>query len=217
MGRLTSLGGLGRIIGIFIGGLLNNSGYGFRNGPLFFVASFVMFISAIPMLFTPEGGIHRESNEKENPLNDEDGNRSGIFIFLIFIIALVFINFGRNSIAVPYSQYLTLESGFNVGDIMLSFIANTRSVAVLIIGFIGFILASEVRGDGKVIINFISTLFIILSIIWCIIYKLKKEKWIIFEYSGGLIMSKCNWYSNKNIKNFMKNVFTQKDKIFYNA
>ncbi|MFW9866462.1 MAG: MFS transporter [Candidatus Thorarchaeota archaeon] len=153
MGRLTSLGGLGRMIGIFIGGLLNNAGYGFRNGPLFFVASFVMFISAIPMFFTPEGGIHNEPSEKEKSLNYDNRNRNGIIIFLIFIIALIFINFGRNSIAVPYSQYLTLDSGFNVGDIMLSFIANTRSVAVLIIGFIAGLLSKKFGHSRTLIIG----------------------------------------------------------------
>jgi len=57
MGQLTSLGGLGRIFGIFIGGILYDSGFGFRNGPLFFVASAVMFVSSIPMLYAPEGAL----------------------------------------------------------------------------------------------------------------------------------------------------------------
>ena len=55
MGRLTSLGGIGRIFGISIGGILYNYGFGFRDGPLFIVASLVMFISTFPMLLTPEG------------------------------------------------------------------------------------------------------------------------------------------------------------------
>jgi MFS family permease len=136
MGQLTSLGGGGRIIGIFIGGLLYNSGFGFRNGPLFFVASFVMFFSALPiLLFSPEGGI--ASDTQETPILSEkhEGNNKNLLVFIIFILALIFINFGRNSIAVPYSQYLSLDSGFNVDSIMLSFIANTRSVAVMLIGF----------------------------------------------------------------------------------
>ncbi|UCC18837.1 MAG: MFS transporter [Promethearchaeota archaeon] len=144
MGRLTSLGGAGRIIGIFIGGLLYDSGYGFRNGPLFFVASFVMFFSALPMLFfSPEGGINLEMGREEKILDVEENNQKNILVFFVFIIALVFINFGRNSIAVPYSQYLSLDSGFNVDSIMLSFIANTRSVAVMLIGFIAGFLSQK--------------------------------------------------------------------------
>ncbi|MFX1420199.1 MAG: MFS transporter [Promethearchaeota archaeon] len=137
MGQLTGLGGMGRIFGIFIGGILYDGGFGFRNGALFIVASSFMFISTIPMLlFSPEGGINTNNNEVESisELNHNQ-NRKSILIFVIFIIALAAINFGRNSIAIPYSQYLSLETGFNVDSIMLSFITNSRSVATLIIGF----------------------------------------------------------------------------------
>ncbi|MFW9999305.1 MAG: MFS transporter [Candidatus Hodarchaeota archaeon] len=144
MGQLTSLGGLGRIIGIFIGGFLYDSGYGFRNGPLFIVASFVMFISTIPMFFTPEGGIDTDLQNKENLSKVETKNGDNIIKFIVFIIALIFINFGRNSIAVPYSQYLSLDSGFNVDSIMLSFITNTRSVALMMIGFTAGFLSKKI-------------------------------------------------------------------------
>ncbi|MFX1387466.1 MAG: MFS transporter [Promethearchaeota archaeon] len=137
MGQLTSLGGFGRIFGILIGGILYDYGFGFRNGPLFIVASSVMFLSTIPMLiFSPEGGIDIEKQQDSNSIElNNNNNQKSILIFVIFIIALTFINFGRNSIAIPYSQYLSLDSGFNVDSVMLSFIANSRSVAVMIIGF----------------------------------------------------------------------------------
>lgn len=153
MGQLTSLGGLGRIIGIFIGGLLYDKGIGFRNGPLFIVASFVMFVSTIPMLFSPEGGISLEEKENEDPIMTNEKNQGNIFIFIIFIVALIFINFGRNSIAVPYSQYLSLESGFAVDSIMLSFIANSRSVAVMIIGLMAGFLSKKFGHSRTLIIG----------------------------------------------------------------
>jgi len=129
MGQLTSVGGFGRIIGISIGGILYNNGYGFRDGALFIVAALVMFISSIPMIFTPEGGIkHIEKIEVENNENTSQ-NFNFKTIFIVFIIALTFINFGRNSIATIYSQYLILDTGFAVDSILLSYIANTRSVA----------------------------------------------------------------------------------------
>ena len=135
IGQLTSIGGLGRIFGIFIGGFLYDSGFGFRNGPLFFIASLVMFVSSIPMILTPEGGVDLEIHYQESSTEMNRNNGKNILIFLVFIISLIFINFGRNSIAVPYSQYLSLDSGFNVDSVTLSFIANTRSVATLIVGF----------------------------------------------------------------------------------
>ncbi|NVM34837.1 MAG: MFS transporter [Candidatus Lokiarchaeota archaeon] len=153
MGQLTSLGGLGRIIGIFIGGFLYDAGFGFRNGALFIIASFVMFISTIPMFFTPEGGVNIDLPEQENSLEITDNNQNHILIFIIFTMALIFINFGRNSIAVPYPQYLSLDSGFNVGSIMLSFIANMRSLATLVIGFTAGFLSKKFGHSRTLIVG----------------------------------------------------------------
>ena len=61
-GWLASLGGAGRIAGVWIGGLLYDGlglraeGWGFFQGPLFFVAAGVMLISTLPLLYLPEGG-----------------------------------------------------------------------------------------------------------------------------------------------------------------
>lgn len=164
MGGLTSLGGIGRIFGITIGGILYNYGFGFRDGPLFFVASFVMFISTFPMLLTPEGGIHQQMdiNEKETEINNS-GDKSYKKIFIVFIISLLLINFGRNSISVPYSQYLSLSSGFAVNSITLSWIANTRSLSVLLIGFsAGFL--SKKLGHSRTLI--LGSLIAILALVF---------------------------------------------------
>ena len=155
MGDLTSIGGIGRIIGITIGGYLYDNGFGFRNGPLFFIASLVMFISTIPMFFTPEGGIkyNRNLDLKPEQINNNQVNHKINYklIFVIFIIALVFVNFGRNSIATIYSQYLILDEGFNVDSILLSYIANFRSIAVLLTGIIAG-RVSKKFGDSKIFV-----------------------------------------------------------------
>ena len=157
MGQLTSVGGFGRMIGISIGSLLFINGYGFRYGPLFFVAALVMFISSIPMLLTPEGGINSEIElEIENVHNNNNNANTPRkfnfkFIFVILIISLAFINFGRNSIATTYSPYLYLSDGFAVNDILMGFIANTRSLATLIIGFLAGALSKKV-GHSRALI-----------------------------------------------------------------
>ncbi len=159
MGQLTSVGGFGRIIGISLGGLLYNNGFGFRDGPLFIVAALVMFMSSIPMIFTPEGGI--EDIRKVEVENNE--NTSQTFnlktVFIVFIIALTFINFGRNSIATIYSQYLILDTGFAVDSILLSYIANTRSVAVLTIGFLAGTLSKKFGHSRTLILGVILAIF----------------------------------------------------------
>ncbi|MEJ2658501.1 MAG: MFS transporter [Desulfobacterales bacterium] len=139
-GRLESIGGIGRIAGVWIGGLLYDgmglkyNGWGFYDGALFFVAAAAMFISVVPMLWVPEGGVRRETetlsvSENNVPVSAEK-------VFTIFIIGMVFINFGRNSIVVILPQYLVLASGFAVSSTVLSYIVNTQSIAIVLTGFI---------------------------------------------------------------------------------
>lgn len=137
-GRLTSIGGIGRIVGIWIGGLLYDglghryNGWGFQEGVLFFVASGAMFISVIPMLFVPEGGVGEPGMEKAPPTAaDIRGMRTA---FIVFLTAMVFINFGRNSIAIIVSQYLMIGSGFALPSVMISHIVNIQSVATIMAG-----------------------------------------------------------------------------------
>lgn len=159
MGQLTSLGGFGRIIGIFIGSILYNSGYGFRDGPLFFVAALVMFVSSIPMIFTPEGGIKSEKKKEVETIDSTQHNFNYKIIFIVFIISLTFINFGRNSMATFYTPYLSEYSVFNVSDILLGFIANTRSVAVLTIGFLAGTLSKRFGHARTLIFGVIIAIF----------------------------------------------------------
>lgn len=142
-GKLMGIGGLGRILGAFLGGLLYDGfqlqyeGWGFYEGSLFIVAAIIMLVSTVPMFFIPEGGITGEKSQLEVASDLEMKKRNSTSrIFAIFIIAMVFINFGRNSIAIIMSQYLVLDSGFNVSSVTLSFIVNTHSVAVIIFGFL---------------------------------------------------------------------------------
>ncbi|TFH29690.1 MAG: MFS transporter [Promethearchaeota archaeon] len=159
MGQLTSLGGVGRIIGIFLGGMLYEGffrfqyeGWGFREGALFYIASLVMFLSTIPMFFVPEGGIktqylveeklsiitkHPEEEISSAPAQSLT-ERQLLRIFTILIIALMFINFGRNSIATVYSQYLKLPGLFSIeiNSEMISYIANVRSLSTILIGLL---------------------------------------------------------------------------------
>jgi len=176
MGRLTSIGGLGRIVGITFGGYLYDNGFGFRNGILFFIASLVMFLSTLPMLLAPEGGIKylHKSNNGEVDIQHNQTNLKHKHVFMIFIIAMVFINFGRNSISIPYSQYLILDSGFDVDSVLLGFIVNTRSLAVIIIGLMAGYLSKKI-GHAKTLI-----LGVLLAIVALILTAAANQLFIIF-------------------------------------
>ena len=79
-GQLASIGGIGRIVGILIGGMLYDGfkmhyeGWGFYEGPLFFIAAAVMLISTIPMFFTPEGVLIEIQQMKSEIINKETKN-----------------------------------------------------------------------------------------------------------------------------------------------
>ena len=136
-GRLSSLGALGRMAGVLIGGFAYDGlaryyeGWGFDQGFLFFVASATMLISTIPMFFVPEGGVKTEKTEHTDTRIDV---KEAYRVFTIFLIAMIFINFGRNSIAVIKAQYLSLDTGFNVSSQLLGYIVNMQSLGIFIFG-----------------------------------------------------------------------------------
>ncbi len=153
-GRLTSVGGVGRIAGVWIGGLLYDGlgmhyeGWGFREGPLFFVAAGVMLLSTLPLMWVPEGGVRQE--ETAGPAADRGAGPAPVRLFFIFLAAMTLINFGRNSVVIIQSQYLFLESGFALDSRVLSYVYNTESLAIILAGLaVGRV--SRRIGNGKTI------------------------------------------------------------------
>lgn len=152
-GKLTSAGAIGRIAGVWIGGLLYDGlgryyeGWGFEHGALFFVAAGVMFVSTIPLLALPEGGA-RPAGEPY-PANDPAAHSRSAHWFGIFLIAMALINFGRNSVVIIQAQYLFLDSGFAVTSRTLSTIVNTESIAMILSGLaVGGIVLRIGNGPG---------------------------------------------------------------------
>lgn len=143
-GRLTSMGGLGRIAGIWVGGLVYDgfgmhfSGWGFYHGALFFVAASIMAASTLPLLLLPEGGIHPTPQNARTLPNPSDASLTphhATRTFLIFLAAMTLINFGRNSIAIIFPQYLSAAPGPALDSRELSYILNTQSFAIILFGW----------------------------------------------------------------------------------
>lgn len=139
-GWLASLGGVGRMIGVWIGGFLYDglglkaAGWGFFEGPLFFVAAAVMLISTLPLFFLPEGGIG--CNPAPADANLHPGKPSAsTAIYLVFLAGMVFINFGRNSIAIIFTQYLILDPGLALDSRTLAHVVNSQSFAIVALGW----------------------------------------------------------------------------------
>lgn len=154
-GKLSSIGGVGRMVGVWIGGLLYDGldgltpGWGFAHGALFFVAAVVMFLSVLPMAMVPEGGV----TSRGGPGDDGAGKMTDgdALVFYWFLAAMIFINFGRNAVAIIMTQYLVLPSGFDVSSRALSHIVNAQSLAIIIGGlFTGW--WGRRFGDGDILI-----------------------------------------------------------------
>ncbi len=140
LGKLTSMGGLGRMAGVWVGGLLYDgmgihfAGWGFHEGTLFFVASSAMWISTPPLLLLPEGGAALQK-EADSPTVVPGVASATTLFFSLFLMGMVFINFGRNSVAIIIAQYLTLPTGIGVGSRELGYIFNTQSAAMILLGW----------------------------------------------------------------------------------
>lgn len=140
-GKLASMGGIGRMAGVWMGGLLYDGlgvqypGWGFYKGFLFFIPAGIMFISTIPMLFLPEGGVKIKSPEKLVPAVESEHETASIKIYWMFLLAMLFINFGRNSIAIIFPQYLSLANGLALESKTISYIINLQSVAIILFGW----------------------------------------------------------------------------------
>jgi len=157
-GWLTSLGGIGRMLGVWIGGLLYDglglkaAGWGFFEGPLFFVAAGVMLISTLPLFFLPEGGIGSKPAPVEaNPHQDSSPNSTAIY--LVFLAGMVFINFGRNSIAIIFAQYLILDPGPALDSRTLSYVINTQSFAIVTLGWTAGWLCRRIGNAGALLLG----------------------------------------------------------------
>jgi len=166
-GKLTSAGGVGRILGVWIGGLLYDGlgryydGWGFEHGALFFVAAGVMFASTLPLLALPEGGV--SANDHLQIIEDPAVGRRSARWFAIFLAAMVLINFGRNSVVIIQSQYLFLHTGFAVSSRTLSYIVNTESVAMILAGLaVGGLVLRVGNGPGILLGTSLSIAYLVI-------------------------------------------------------
>ena len=182
LGRLTSVGGLGRLAGIWIGGLLYDGigrmyeGWGFQSGVLFFVAAGVMFISMIPILYLPEGGVRKEAYGIA-PACDAECRKSSLRLYIVFLAAITLINFGRNGVMIIQSQYLFLDTGFAVSSRVLSYIFNTESVAIILFGLVAGYIGRKV-GNGRAV-----CLGALAAVVHLVIFMLTDHLWLIYVAS----------------------------------
>lgn len=141
-GRLASMGGVGRMMGVWMGGLLYDglglqyAGWGFHQGPLFFLAAGVMLISVLPLFLLPEGGAFKPDEAiAPDPQISDETSAAELKGYIIFLVGMTLINFGRNSIVIIFPQYLSSSTGPALDSRTLAYVLNTLSVAVIAFGW----------------------------------------------------------------------------------
>jgi len=171
MGQFSIIGGFGGIGGAYLGGFLYDSGGGFADGSIFYVAAVVMIFSSIIVYLTVrlrEEDKFKDSaevgNNEKHSLSDLPSKlRVG---YLIFIIALVFINFGRNSIAIITSLFLEDPTAFGATGTQIALYSNVGSIASMFAGLlVGSIVAKA--DDNRVMMS--GVFLAIVGISWLIV------------------------------------------------
>ena len=153
MGQFSIIGGFGGIGGAILGGTLYDTG-GFADGSIFNVAAIVMILSSLIVYFSIR--LNKEDAYQKSHDNETSENFSLSELprqlrvgYLIFIVALVFINFGRNSVAIITSLFLEDPTGFGVSGVDIGLYSNIRSIANMVAGLaVGSVVAKT--DDNKV-------------------------------------------------------------------
>ena len=152
MGQFSIIGGIGGVGGAFLGGYLYDVG-GFANGAIFNIAAVVMIFSSLIVYLTirmknQTDELGEETSYAEAPPLSSLPSQLW-HAYMLFIVALVFINFGRNSIAVITGIFLNDPTGFNASGADVAIYSNVRNIANMIAGLmVGSIISKS--EDNKV-------------------------------------------------------------------
>ncbi|MCY3415078.1 MAG: MFS transporter [Candidatus Heimdallarchaeota archaeon] len=139
MSQLSVIGGIGGILGAMTGGFLYDGGIGFSEGMMFYVAGIFMILSAVLVIFTVKDRAKVDPNEPKEEVDESTTFKDLSPIvrktYIVFLIGLVFLNFGRNSMAVISSFYIADPTGFAATDSQVALFRNVASATTMVVGF----------------------------------------------------------------------------------
>jgi MFS family permease len=149
MSVVSSVGGVGRIMGISISGLLYNLGGeagGFRNGALFFFPSGIMLASALLIWLTTrsseQSSRKRRIETHEPPRTTPTAFSYGTFYW--FLASMFIIGLGTHSILQILIFYVDLDSPIGASASDIAAISNAASVATIAASLLAGSLADKI-------------------------------------------------------------------------
>ncbi len=165
MSVVSSVGGVGRIVGISVSGLLYDWGgeaAGFRNGSLFFFASGIMIVSAIVIWLSVHPSEQESKKSKSiasivSTKNAKISSDRASRVFYWFLASIFIIGLGAYSILQILVFYVELDSPIGAKPFDIAMIRNSASIATIVASLLAGYLAKRVGRKNALGIGFILT------------------------------------------------------------
>jgi len=151
MSIISSVGGIGRIVGISVSGFLydwSGEGGGFKNGILFFFASGIMLVSAVVIWYATRSAeqIAKSKQTDENVFKQKTmiPTSHNFQRFYWFLASIFIIGLGTYSILQILVLYVELDSPISATSLDIAMIRNSASIASIIASLLAGSLADKI-------------------------------------------------------------------------
>ncbi len=151
MSIISSIGGVGRIAGISVSGVLYDWGGeagGFKNGILFFFASGIMLASVVVIwLGTRSSELVHRTKRTEKSSSKQAGEtlrRQGSNAFYWFLVSMFIVGLGTFSILQIFILYVKLDSPIGATSLDVVMIRNSASAATIMASLLAGPLADKI-------------------------------------------------------------------------
>lgn len=160
MSIVSSVGGIGRIVGISVSGVLYNWGGdagGFRNGILFLFPSVIMLASALLIWFSMRFSEQHWSGRTDDAVPEEKtthlrGYSSRAFYW--FLASISIVSLGTYSILQILTFYVNLDSPIGATAFDIAMIGNSASTATIIFSLLAGPLADKIGRKNALSMGF---------------------------------------------------------------
>ncbi len=151
MSVVSSVGGVGRIAGISVSGVLYDWGGtagGFRNGVLFFFPAGIMLASALLIWFSTRSSEQNyKSGQADEPIPEQRATQQrsyGSRAFYWFLASIAIVSLGTYSILQILIFYVNLDSPIGATPFDIAMISNSASIATIIASLLAGPLADRI-------------------------------------------------------------------------
>ena len=197
MSIISSIGGIGQIVGVSVAGILYDWGgeaAGFKNGTLFFFASAIMVASAIVIgiaMRSTNSNVRKTSIPVENEepdWNEPSTSNYNLGSFYWFLASLFIVSIGTFSIMQILIFYVELDTPIGASSVDIAMIRNSASIAAIITSLLAGPIADKI--GKKITLGIGFALRVITSLLY--IAARNVQQMIIFNSLSGVSMALMN-------------------------